>query len=181
MKEINNDQKKIIENITKTLLKYYPRREREKIIFRPNQSQMDIRIEFINIENELKTLIYFCDGTIYSRTSLSVPERFKVNDLITPNTINELIFNILEDYDYFRSLSLTENEISIELGLDMKYGCRYGIGCNRIGLSLNFWACSNKEELVDTYFTEIAKIYSQEIENSFGISNEIKLRLKEIH
>lgn len=180
-KVINNNEKEIIENIMNTILKYYPKKEREEIIFKPIQSQMDIAIQFININNKDYTSIIFSKGSINVRSGFDVNESFLINGLIPPNTINELIFNILEDYDYFRNLFLTENEISTEFALDMKYGCRYGIGCNRIGLSLDFWACSNKEELVDTYFTEIAKIYRQEIESSFGVINEIKLRLKEIH
>lgn len=181
MKEIENNENQIIENIIDTILHYYPRIEREEMLFDYPQSQIDIIMHFIQVEGKDYTSIYFCNGTIDVRCSFNSPETFLVKGLVSPNTVNELIFNILEDYDYFRSVYLIGDNIDIEFGLDLKYGSRYGIGCNRIKLELDFYGYPNKEELQENYINEIIKVYTEELNHSLGVSDEIKHKLKKMH
>ena len=181
MKEIKNNEKEIINEILNTITKYYPKMDREKVIFGNKNTQMDIIIQFMNIEEKDYTSIYFCNGDINARTSLNVPERFLVNDLISSNTINELIFTILEDYDYFRCASLEHDNIEIELGLDMLYGQRPGISCERICLNLEFYKHPRKEYLMEEYIDEIIKVYKYEIDHALGISDRLKYKLTKMH
>lgn len=173
MKKIENDEKKIINEIMNIITKYYPRIERNELLLF-NTSELRINISFLKENRRDLTYINFYE---FIKTT-KISEEITIDGLISPTTVNELIFTILEDYDYFRNVSSSELGIGIDLGLDLKYGRRKGINCNRIGVNLDFYNYPNNEELIETYMNEILKVYRYEINNALNINNELKHKLK---
>lgn len=180
MEEIieNSNEKEIIERIKSIIISRHPIMEDrfEKVMHYP-APRIDISISFITYENEDYTVISFCDGDEVAR--VSIPERIKIKGLLSPNAINELIFEVLLDHDVIYGGSITKEEIRLTFGVDVRENNLQGISCSQIVLVINAYCHQDGKNIIDNYSEEIIKVYASELQYVPYSNSELIHRLLE--
>ena len=174
----NSEEERIIETIKGVLLSKHPIVNDRIDLLLHHQKQFDISMKFVNVSGKDYTYINFLDGYTFCRNSID--SQIIINGLVTKNTINELIFNILLDHDYIRDMYFGADTMKLSFIVDLRENNMKGIGCRVIGLGLDFHFHPEKEILLKHYSESIIKLYTDELNHAFGLSDEIKHKIKKL-
>ncbi len=162
-KNININQKDLLESIKQEILRIHPLKKPRKYET-DSYSVMEIYITFgATYDNKPLTAIGFLDGNENSRSSTS--NFYRLDEYVDFAVINQLIVYLLTEYSTISDFSLYSTSFSLSFEYPFENKEQEGISCDKIILEFN---AHSREftNILNEYLANIMKSFTEELSNT---------------
>lgn len=173
--EINKDEEKgILDYIKEIILNRHPIvKDRTNILYGNSETpEMKVIFNFLEIDNKDATSISFMEGT--HRFKTSIPERVRINDLVSIQVIYNIIQFLLSDHDIISEVNKYDSitNFNISFDVDGRDENMTGISCGRITLEFEFNRHSKSKELYSLYLKGIITTFYEFLKDTDMMKRE---------